>query len=727
MMTRPRPASRTHRTVSVLQAEQRARMFVGRSRELSVLGRLLTRDAGCPRLAYVHGIAGIGKSALLAAFARLARGRRRRVIEVDSRFADGTPSGLLAGIALAVGVAPTTPEDVAASVGRRDVLLIDTLDLVPGGAEWLVRALWPHLPAEALLVFASRAPQPSDWTLDPGIAPLCIELPLGCLSRTESLRVLAATKAPAETHARIADAMRGHPLGLSLAASASGQDGLADGLCDDAIPVDLFDALLRRFVGTLLVPLQQRALVAASLLWTTDLQALEAVVGPDDAAASFAWLGGLPFMRSTRQGVYPHDVVRAAVLACAREREPDRLAALEARVREYYLSGLANRRDAALLRGGIGLALGRERDMSKWFNVDPEAQKRLRRVRESERRAIEAMLTRLEGANSAESLRHWWDRQPEGLTVLVDGDDTVAAFTAVLTVDPWDASAAGPDEVVRTVQRHARSLLGASRGGTTHLIRFTFCALGHDVAAHGYSAITLAHGGPLFGKSDTVLYYAVAPPGGGADSVFARLGAVGIDAHGNDSGDHGSLRPGFDIRFLDFRDRTPSEWLAGVLRMVPPDSLQASANVRAAQAAPRSPDLGPSVDSRAFCRESVRTLLRALHQPERLREHPFVASRTVRARVSGDRSSQALTDAARKIVVETAERVRGLPGGRALHDVLRTAYLEPADSQEIAAEDLCISSATYRRRLLRSLETVAQLLWELERAHADSERSMGRV
>ena len=42
----------------------------GRNRELASLQRVL--DANGPRVAFVYGVAGIGKSALLNAFARLS-------------------------------------------------------------------------------------------------------------------------------------------------------------------------------------------------------------------------------------------------------------------------------------------------------------------------------------------------------------------------------------------------------------------------------------------------------------------------------------------------------------------------------------------------------------------------------------------------------------------------------------------------------------------------------
>src|SRR3954465_12776504 len=65
-----REASMTTR-VGTQPSNPGARTFVGRAKELSRLREALN-DAG-PVLCYVHGIAGVGKSAVLTEFARLAR------------------------------------------------------------------------------------------------------------------------------------------------------------------------------------------------------------------------------------------------------------------------------------------------------------------------------------------------------------------------------------------------------------------------------------------------------------------------------------------------------------------------------------------------------------------------------------------------------------------------------------------------------------------------------
>src|SRR5438874_13422527 len=87
--------------VSTPLSNHNARTFVGRANELGRLQEALT-DAG-PVLCYVHGIAGVGKSALLSEFARSARNEGATVVTLDCRTIEPTERGFLESLAAASG------------------------------------------------------------------------------------------------------------------------------------------------------------------------------------------------------------------------------------------------------------------------------------------------------------------------------------------------------------------------------------------------------------------------------------------------------------------------------------------------------------------------------------------------------------------------------------------------------------------------------------------------
>ena len=76
-----------------LATQRSSRALVGREQERATLLQLL--EEGGPRVAWVHGIAGIGKSTLLAAFLGQARDAGATVVRLDGRAIEPTDAALL--------------------------------------------------------------------------------------------------------------------------------------------------------------------------------------------------------------------------------------------------------------------------------------------------------------------------------------------------------------------------------------------------------------------------------------------------------------------------------------------------------------------------------------------------------------------------------------------------------------------------------------------------------
>ena len=117
---------RKQRLSNVLERQAR-KAFIGRDAELGALLRVL--EPGGPRVAFVYGIAGIGKSSLLAAFAEEARRRGASVVRLDCRAVEPTEQGFLAELGRAVGGRAARAEEAAAclgGLGSRVVLALDT-------------------------------------------------------------------------------------------------------------------------------------------------------------------------------------------------------------------------------------------------------------------------------------------------------------------------------------------------------------------------------------------------------------------------------------------------------------------------------------------------------------------------------------------------------------------------------------------------------------------------
>jgi hypothetical protein len=127
----------------------------GRERELASLQRVL--DANGPRVAFVYGVAGIGKSALLDAFASVLRESGTRVWRIDCAAIDPTESSFRG----ALGAAGWEP-------GCAGVVLVDTYEMFRIADPWLRHELVPSLSADLRFVIAGRDAPMLEWSTERG-------------------------------------------------------------------------------------------------------------------------------------------------------------------------------------------------------------------------------------------------------------------------------------------------------------------------------------------------------------------------------------------------------------------------------------------------------------------------------------------------------------------------------------------------------------------------------
>src|SRR6187397_453751 len=91
-------------------SERALAAFAGRAREIDVLLQLF--EQGGPLALYVHGVAGIGKSSLLEAFAARVRATGGRVLKIDCRTVEPSVHGFLTELSDALGEPLFTVEEV---------------------------------------------------------------------------------------------------------------------------------------------------------------------------------------------------------------------------------------------------------------------------------------------------------------------------------------------------------------------------------------------------------------------------------------------------------------------------------------------------------------------------------------------------------------------------------------------------------------------------------------
>src|SRR6476660_9138331 len=103
--------------------------FVGRASELSELVKAV--DGG-PRIVFIHGLPGIGKTSLLEAFSHRARDLGTTVVHLDCRAIEPTERGVLHELGQAVGSQLADVAEAAARLRKlktRITLIFDNFEV----------------------------------------------------------------------------------------------------------------------------------------------------------------------------------------------------------------------------------------------------------------------------------------------------------------------------------------------------------------------------------------------------------------------------------------------------------------------------------------------------------------------------------------------------------------------------------------------------------------------
>jgi hypothetical protein len=111
---------------------------------------------------------------------------------------------------------------------------------------------------------------------------------------------------------------------------------------------------------------------------------------------------------------------------------------------------------------------------------------------------------------------------------------------------------------------------------------------------------------------------------------------------------------------------------------------------------------------------AVRDALRNFHRTDDLRTNPLLRSRVVVERAGSSADDSTGVAALRDLLLEAADSLRASPRDVKCYRALHRTYLDPAPSQEGAAELLGLPFSTYRRHLKTGISRVGEILWQRE-------------
>src|SRR3954465_11219425 len=292
------------------------RLFVGRTRDLDAFGEFLERPAGPePQLLNVHGPGGVGKSALLAAFRRIAERAGRPVVTIDGRSVPAEPEAFL------TAAAGRSTKALAALNQRPPLLLVDAFEELEELTRWLQEEFLPNLDTEVRVVVAGRfplGPAWSDWQK---------------IIRSIALRGLSGHAVKEDLERRggvgrglvqqVQSATGGLPLAVTLAADMVQQLGVkrVEAAPEWRLAVR---SLVERLLTEVPDPDLREVLEAGSVVRQFDEATLAATLGRDEISVAFDRLCRLSVVRPSEHGLMLHDDLRRMLAEDLRWRKPER-------------------------------------------------------------------------------------------------------------------------------------------------------------------------------------------------------------------------------------------------------------------------------------------------------------------------------------------------------------------------------------------------------------------
>jgi hypothetical protein len=448
--------------------------FVGRAAELSAL---LEGGDAAPIVTFVHGMGGIGKSALLAVLAHHLDARGTRVVRLDGRSIEPSPRGVLTAIGVALdGVPCEDVHDLDLRLRRfptNPVFVVDEIDRLHLVGPWVRQTLLPALPGGIRHVFAGRLAPENAWIASPGWSEAVRVVRLGPLPEGDARALLARRGVADAAVPQLLELAHGSPLALELGARAA-----ARGPLPESDVASLFDALARRCVDDVEVDLR-RAVEAACVVRRVTRPLLESMLGRECDETFVAAFAALPFVERTHDGLAVHEAVRQAVRERLAVLDPDRLARLRAGAWAFYEAALraapARRwtwRAAADVMYLIENPVVREAyfpSASLELTVDA--------ARDADESATLA-LTRASAPHALATIETWWRDGRDAFRMVRSGDGTIVGFGVQQWASDLPASVRALDPLSRAwIERFERS---EGRERDAFFARYVIAAPGHD-------------------------------------------------------------------------------------------------------------------------------------------------------------------------------------------------------------------------------------------------------
>lgn len=400
--------------------------FVGRDAELSVLQELL--EDGGPLVLFVHGVAGLGKSTLLASFSEQARDNGLVVLEMDCRLMEPTERGFLDELSHQLDTSLGDLDEAIEHLNSYSEMLLLSLDHFESYGlmdTWLRQTFLPLLPDHFRFVIASRQPPVPIWRTSSRWHGLFRVIALEPLDQNAALELLGKVGISEPQAKQIVAVTHGNPLALRLA-STTAQSHYQTRLKDSDIH-EVMEVLAEINLSDVNDPRIRETLKMVSVVRRITRSLLRELVPSCDQL----WdeLRHLAFIESRRDGLHIHYAVREAIARTLHAFDPESYLKCRRIAWEQLREELRSAPRSELWRYTADmLYLAENPVVREAFFPSGNNEFALETALPQDIESIREIIRLHEGEESAAGLEQWWNCLPQSFQVARDKDGSVVAF-----------------------------------------------------------------------------------------------------------------------------------------------------------------------------------------------------------------------------------------------------------------------------------------------------------
>ena len=449
--------------------------------------------------------------------------------------------------------------------------------------------------------------------------------------------------------------------------------------------------------------------VCAHLRVTTEDRLAESLM-ITDARELFDWLRSLSFIETGPGGIFPHDLTRDVIDDDLRWRSPERFRQLHEDVRRGIVRQLQHGSTAERQMAFSDLLFLHRNNpiMRPLFQWDTLGQAPPTPATIHDHDLVVDIVRRHQGNASAEILRYWMRRQPDGLWVFHDAAGEKIGFVCMLEVASATEEDCQRDPAIAAARSYAAHFAPPRPGEPVLYSRW---ALSRTTPVPsdtpGVWELTCTVNATQWFGTPRLSWSFVAVED--ADRWTPFFSHIRQERASRADFSVGGRR--YAVFAHDWRAEPPLTWVREMAEreLITTPSDEDDLETRTPIVVLSHPEFAAA----------VRQALRDYARPDRLAGNALLSSRLVVDRNQG----QSPTEALRQLVRLSAEDLNTHPRDQRLYRALYRTFFNPAATQEHAAELLGLPFSTYRAHLKAGTERVTELLWQRELYGAEGSAS----